>query len=332
MASTIKDVAKEAGVSIATVSMVINHKADHITMKTKKKVFDAIAKLDYKPNLTARSLVSAKSFTVGLLVPDITNPFFAELAKAFEKELSKEGYMTLLCSSFEESEREKQYLSELISRGVDGVVICSLTSMETQILDALKQAKIPYLILDNRYSLEQFSVHVDDYKGGVLAASELLANGHRTTAFIGSKTPYVNIANRLQGFQNEIERAGGAVLTFKTDLTRSGGETISEELFSSEATAVFCSNDLIAVGLYDAANKRNLALPDELSVIGFDDISFSDIVKPRLTTIKQPVQLLAEKAVQHLLLMKKDPDYHFYKELIPVSLVKRESVTKRAHM
>ncbi|MGJ8731120.1 LacI family DNA-binding transcriptional regulator [Listeria aquatica] len=332
MASTIKDVAKEAGVSIATVSMVINNKADHITMKTKKKVFDAIAKLDYKPNLTARSLVSAKSFTVGLLVPDITNPFFAELAKAFEKELSKEGYMTLLCSSFEESEREKQYLSELISRGVDGVVICSLTSMETQILDALKQAKIPYLILDNRYSLEQFSVHVDDYKGGVLAASELLANGHRTTAFIGSKTPYVNIANRLQGFQNEIERAGGAVLRFKTDLTRSGGETISEELFSSEATAVFCSNDLIAVGLYDAANKRDLTLPDELSVIGFDDISFSDIVKPRLTTIKQPVQLLAGKAVQHLLLMKKDPDYHFYKELIPVSLVKRESVTKRAHM
>ncbi|WP_239256392.1 LacI family DNA-binding transcriptional regulator [Listeria ilorinensis] len=329
MGATIKDVAKQAGVSIATVSMVVNNKAGHITEKTKQKVFDAIQDLDYKPNYTARSLVSAESHTMGLLVPDITNPFFAELAKELENSLNQAGYITFLCNSCEESEREMRYVEELISRSVDGLIICGLTSLETTIFDELKLRGIPFLILDNRYALSDYSIHVDDLTGGKIAAEYLLANGHTKTAFVGSQADFANIGERYRGYKETIERASGTVAGFRTDLTRKGGQLIAHKVFDADVTAVFCSNDMIAVGLYDQAVASGIQIPDDLSIIGYDDITFADIVQPKLTTIRQPIPQIAAKTVEHLRKMIQKKDYSFKEEILPVSLIERDSVKKR---
>lgn len=326
MGVTIKDVAKKAGVSIATVSMVVNDKAGHITPKTKRKVLDAIKELDYRPNFTARSLVRKASNTIGLLVPDITNPYFAELAKSLETALNQAGYITFLCNTFEESEREKRYVNELISRAVDGLIICGLTSLETTIFASLKERRIPYLILDNRFSAENFSIHADDFAGGELAAKHLIENGHTKTLFVGSQNHYINIEQRYQGFKSVMDKHKLETNYLDTELTRVGGQKIAETVFKMDITAVFCSNDLIAIGLYDAAAKQKLTIPGDLSIIGYDNITFTSIVKPHLTTIQQPVHMLAEKACYHLLQMIHTPDYFFYKEILPVSLVSRDSV------
>ncbi len=328
---TIKDVAKKAGVSIATVSMVVNNKAEHITMKTKRKVLLAIEELGYRPNFTARSLVSKASNTIGLLVPDITNPYFAELAKSLESSLNKAGYITFLCNSFEEPHRETRYVEELISRAVDGIIICGLTSLETTIFTSLKERQIPYLVLDNRFPAGSFSIHADDFVGGELAATHFIKNGHTKTLFIGSQNDYVNIGQRYQGYKETMEKYGFEANYLHTDLTRTGGQNIAETVFKQDITAVFCSNDLIAVGLYDAALKHNISIPNDLSIIGYDDISFASIVRPHLTTIHQPTDMLAEKAVYHLLQMINIPEYFFYKEIIPVKLVARDSVYTIKH-
>ena len=325
---TIKEVAKVAGVSTATVSMVINKKADHITQKTKDKVFDAIKKLDYKPNYAARSLVSAQSYMIGLLLPDITNPFFAELAKELETCLNHAGYITFLCNSTEDSQQESRYIEELIARSVDGMIICGLTKGNEDKLALLRKKKIPYLNLDSRFIQNKYAIKIDDHRGGKLAANHLLELNHEIVAFIGSKSDFSNIWNRYKGFSEVITTANKKIRLFETELTKEGGKEVADQLFASDATAVFCSNDLIAVGIYEQARKRGIQIPEQLSVVGFDDISFADILIPKLTTIRQPMRDVAHMAVKQLLKMIKDRNYAFISEVLPVELIVRESTAK----
>lgn len=325
MRVTIKDVAKVAGVSTATVSMVINNKADHISQKTKDTVLKAIEKLDYHPNATARSLVMSQSKTIGLLIPDITNPFFAELAKRLEEQLMREGYITFLGNSGDDKEQEGRYIEEMASRSVDGIIICGLSKGSGDKLSLLKRKRIPYVILDNRVSQDKFAIKVDDYEGGKLVANYLLGLNHDVVAFAGNKSDYYNIWNRYNGFSEVLVEAGKRILLFETELTKKGGMKIAEELFCSDATAVFCGNDLIAVGIYERARKFHIKLPKQLSIVGFDDMSFADIVVPNLTTVKQPMDKIAEISVKQLLQMIKEKDYEFDEVVVPVELIIRES-------
>jgi len=325
---TIKEVAKVAKVSTATVSMVINEKADHITQKTKDKVFDAVEKLDYKPNYAARSLVTAQSYMIGLLLPDITNPFFAELAKGLEICLNEAGYITFLCNSRNHSKQESRYIEAFIARSVDGMIICGLTKGNEEKLALLRKRNIPYLNLDSRFIKNKYSIEINDEEGGKMAARHLLELNHEIFAFIGSKSKFSNIWNRYKGFSEVVIEASKKVLLFETSLTKEGGKQIADELFKSEATAVFCGNDLIAVGVYEQARKRGIKIPQQLSIIGFDDISFADILVPKLTTIRQPLEDVSSMAVKQLLKMIKDSEYEFISEVLPVELIVRQSTLK----
>lgn len=327
MAITIKDVAKLAGVSTATVSMVVNQKTDRITEKTKNDVLKAIEKLDYKPNYTARSLVSSQSFTIGLIVPEITNPFFAEFSRNLENHLHQAGYITFLCNSGEDLSLEARYIDELIGRSIDGLIICGLTEESKEKLPLLKKHGIPYLILDNRRVQNNFSIGIDNFEGGKLIAQHFLALNHQTCAFIGDFSGYRNLHKRYEGFADVLSKANKEMILFETDLTKKGGQEIAKKVFDSKATAVFCGNDLIAVGIYEQAALYGIRLPEDLSIAGFDDISFAEILSPKLTTVKQPLEKMAEIAVTNLLKMIKDKDFSFDSITLPVKLLVRDSTS-----
>lgn len=328
MATTIKDVAKLAGVSTATVSMVVNQKAERITEKTKNDVLDAIEKLEYKPNYTARSLVSSQSFTVGLIVPEITNPFFAELARNLENHLHQAGYITFLCNSGEDLALEARYIDSLLRRSIDGLIICGLTEESKAMLPLLKQRQIPYLILDNRRMQSDFSIRINDFEGGRLIAEHLLSLNHDTYGFVGDFSGYQNLHRRYEGFADVLFKAGKEILLFESELTKKGGQLVAKEVFDSKATAVFCSNDLIAVGIYEQAHLHGVRLPEDLSIAGFDDISFAEILSPKLTTIKQPLECMSQIAVTRLLSMIQDQSFTFETEVLPVELLIRDSTAK----
>ena len=328
MAITIKDVAKLAGVSTATVSMVVNKKADRITQKTKNDVLEAIEKLGYKPNYIARSLVSSQSFTIGLIVPEITNPFFAELARNLENHLHQAGYITFLCNSGEDLSLESRYIDELIRRSIDGLIICGLTKESKEKLSQLKKQSIPYLILDNRRVQSNFSIIINDIDGGRLIADHFLSLGHDTCAFIGDISGYRNIYRRYEGFSDILFTAQKEIILFETELTKNGGQSIAKKVFDSKATAVFCSNDLIAVGIYEQAHVHGISFPEDLSIAGFDDISFAEILSPKLTTIKQPLEKISEIAVTNLLKMIQNKDFTFDELVLPVKLLVRDSTAK----
>lgn len=325
MAITIKDVAKLAGVSTATVSMVVNQKADRITQKTKNDVLKAIEKLDYKPNYTARSLVLSQSFTIGLIVPEITNPFFAEFARDLENHLYQAGYITFLCNSGEDLSLESRYIDELIGRSIDGLIICGLTEESKEKLPLLKRHSIPYLILDNRRVQSNFSIGINDYEGGKLIAEHFLSLNHHTCAFVGDFSGYRNLYRRFEGFSDVLSKANCEIILFETELTKKGGQEVAKRIFDSKATAVFCSNDLIAVGVYEQARIHEIRLPEDLSIAGFDDISFAEILSPKLTTVKQPLEQMAELAVANLLKMIQNSDFSFGTKILPVKLLVRDS-------
>jgi len=325
LAITIKDVAKLAGVSTATVSMVVNQKADRITQKTKNDVLKAIEKLDYKPNYTARSLVLSQSFTIGLIVPEITNPFFAEFARDLENHLYQAGYITFLCNSGEDLSLESRYIDELIGRSIDGLIICGLTEESKEKLPLLKRHSIPYLILDNRRVQSNFSIGINDYEGGKLIAEHFLSLNHHTCAFVGDFSGYRNLYRRFEGFSDVLSKANCEIILFETELTKKGGQEVAKRIFDSKATAVFCSNDLIAVGVYEQARIHEIRLPEDLSIAGFDDISFAEILSPKLTTVKQPLEQMAELAVANLLKMIQNSDFSFGTKILPVKLLVRDS-------
>jgi len=327
LAITIKDVAKLAGVSTATVSMVVNQKADRITEKTKNDVLDAIEKLDYKPNYTARSLVSSQSFTIGLIVPEITNPFFAEFSRNLESHLHQAGYITFLCNSEEDLSLEARYIDELIARSIDGLIICGLTEESKAKLPLLKKHLIPYLILDNRRTQNNFSIGINDFEGGRLVAKHFLSLGHNICAFVGDFSGYRNLYRRYEGFSDVLLKAKKEVISFKTELTKKGGQQVAKKIFDSKATAVFCGSDLIAVGIYEQARIYEMCLPDDLSIAGFDDISFAEILSPKLTTVKQPLEKMAEIAVANLLKMIQDKNFSFDTKTLPVKLLIRNSTS-----
>ena len=328
MAITIKDVAKLAGVSTATVSMVVNQKAERITEKTKNDVLDAIKKLDYKPNFTARSLVSSQSFTIGLIVPEITNPFFAEFSRYLEKQLHQMGYITFLCNSGENLALESRYIDELIARSIDGLIICGLSEESKEKLSSLRKHSIPYLILDNRRVQDNFSIGIDDFNGGQLVAKHFLSLGHDVCAFIGDFAGSLNLYRRYEGFSDMLLKEKKEVILFKTELTKKGGQEIAKDIFDSKATAVFCGSDLIAAGIYEQANIHDIRLPEDLSIVGFDNISFAQILSPKLTTIEQPLEQIAQIAVDNLLKMIQDKDFSFDAKVLPVKLIVRNSTTE----
>lgn len=328
---TIKDVAKKAGVSTATVSLVLNNKDSRITHETRQRILKAIKELNYHPNFAARSLMTSRTKTIGLIIPDVSNPFFADFSKCLESRLSQHKYSVLLCNSDNNIEKEKNYLTELIYRNMDALVISSVNIEELSKTDLFKQIKIPILIFDRKLSSTKANtIFIDNFNGGYLAAKELVQHNHTKICCISGSFRLDTIKERFMGFKQYLDENN--ILFDKTNLFE--GELTVEHGYKSakkilqlqkDITAIFCTNDLIALGVYKAFKEEHVKIPDSISIVGFDNIEVSNFLSPSLTTIAQPVHKMGEESAN--LIIKLLSDNSIIESIcLPVSLVKRESV------
>ncbi len=307
------DVAREAGVSLMTVSRVINEKED-VSVETRERVLKIIATLDYRPSAIARSLATQETRTIGLVVPDVTNPFFADITRGVEHLAYAEGYHVFLCNSEEDPQRELAVILSLEEKRVDGLILCSSRIDEKVLVDLL--VRLPVVVLINR-SLSQEGedpfqcVILDEARGGMLATQHLIQTGHQQIGFLAGPTKSFSGQGRLQGYQAAMQAAGLAPdpdWVINCQPTAEGGILATREILlrCPELTALFCYNDLVAVGALHACAELARSVPGDIAIVGHDDIPLASWVTPSLTTCRVPRHELGSLAVKALIERLKD--------------------------
>lgn len=286
---TIADVAREAGVSTQTVSRVINNKAE-ISPSTRELVMEVIERLGYRPSSVARSLATNRTLAIGLVVPDIANPFFPEIARGAEDTLRERGYEIFLCNTIEDPEREKAVLSALEDKRVDGAIICSSRLPEDQLFPRLRRQQA--VVLVNRPAPPELagSVCVDDACGTVQAVQHLLSAGREVIGFLSGPPRSHSARERTRGFEQALSAAGrgsAPELMVPCAPDHEGGHEAALSLLSGrrDIDGLICYNDLVAVGALRACAELGLGVPDDVSIVGCDDIMIAGLISPSLTTI-----------------------------------------------
>lgn len=299
---TMADVAREAGVSMMTVSRVVNDKGD-VSVATRERVLEAIDRLGYRPSSIARGLATRRTGTLGLVVPDVANPFFAEVARGVEQVAYAEGYNVFLCNTDEDPERELEVLGSLEEKRVDGIVLCSSRLASDDLYIVVESH--PAVVLVNRRAdgagANVAAVLVDDVTGGRLATEHLLEAGHRAIGFVAGPLGSHSGQGRLAGYAAALVEAGverDAGWVEPSSPVVEGGRIAARRLLSRhpELTALICYNDLVAVGTLGACRELGLHVPHDLAVVGFDDIPLAALVTPPLTTCRIPRVELGLKA------------------------------------
>ncbi len=326
--ATIKDVAALAGISYTTVSHVLN-KTRPVSEEVRLKVEAAIQLLDYVPSAVARSLKAKTTATIGLLVPNSLNPYFAELARGIEDYCERNGYCVILCNSDDNPDKQRSYLRVLLEKRIDGLIVASAGG-DSGLAQGLAGVRTPMVIVDRGLEgLDADLVRIDHEYGAYLATRHLLQLGHRDIASIGGPAHTSVAQMRLAGFCRALKEAGVQVPTermIESDFTSTGGYNAAAVLLASNPpTAIFAGNDMMGIGALRAAAERNIRVPSELSVIGFDDIQMSRYVYPALTTVGQSILQLGEMAAQVLLRRIAAPQLATDQQIVTPSIVLRES-------
>lgn len=304
MAVTIKDVAKASGFSITTVSLVLNNKPNRISEKTKKIIFETAERLQYRPNQVAVSMVTKKSKTIGVILPDISNIYFSELAKSIEIACSKEGYIVLYSNTSDKSELDYEYVSTFLSRGVDGLIIVpannSTKNDHEKLMKLIEKFDIPLLAVDRELIKNKMPlVTVDHFMGGYLGTKYLIERGHKVIGCIsGPKNS--NISNmRLEGYKKALQESNIAFddrLVYYGNFKSYDGVSGLKNLLEQKITGIFAFNDMMALGVYSEARNLGITIPNDLSLVGYDDVFFAEFTNPPLTTISQPVNEIGIEA------------------------------------
>ena len=329
MKPTIYDVAEKAGVSIATVSKVINQ-TGRISEKTINKVNQVMDELDYQPSSVAAALTGKKTYTIGVLVPDISNPFFAEVARAFENSAQGSGYTLILCSTDHQTKREHEYIDLLFKKQVDGIIIATELN-DYKLVKKIVNRDLPLVLFTvDHPSITTHVVTTDDMRGGYLAGSYLTQKGHTSLTIMMEKDRKSSLG-RLNGFKQALTDSG---ISLDDDAIISCYSTVedskraSKELLNlpNRPTAVFACTDLIAICLMNEARKQGLSIPEDLSIIGFDNTIYAEIADPGLTTIEQPIKQMAACTFEQLLKTMEMKEHAKQKITIIPQLVERSSV------
>ncbi|MCG7335754.1 LacI family transcriptional regulator [Sporosarcina sp. ACRSM] len=304
--ATIRDVAKLANVSIATVSRVINQNG-YVNGETKKKVNNAIELLKYKPNSIAKGLASGKTKTMALILPDISNPFFSELARAVEDSASSQGYTVFLCNTDSDTNKEKDYIRKMKDRFVDGILFAGHTLQEPEI-KTLEEEKIPLVVLDRAPGEDIcLVVRSNNREGAKLAVRHLLEIGCNKIAHIYGPQEVATARERLLGFEEAVKEFSWYTpsLLEQGDFTIKGGMDAVGLLLKRhpDVDGIFTGNDLMALGALKKLKQLKIKVPDQISLIGFDGIELTEITEPEITTIAQPIYQIGSLATS--LLIKK---------------------------
>ncbi len=336
---SIKDVAREAGVSATTVSYVLNNTpTETIREETRRRVTKAVQKLGYVPNLNARSLSSRRSNLIGVLIPQtepgkefmFSNPFYGELLSSIEYTARRNGYHLLLSGT----EEDHNYLNIAQNRGVDGIIIVGTYPGES--LNELKRCGIPIVLVDSYVKDEAFhTIGIEDKEGARMATRYLIDKGHRKIAFISGslRENGVNI-KRYQGYCDALTEAGlhmdpNAIYSGTVDFEF--GMAAADEYIKRgcQQTAAFVTADIIAMGVLKGMSRQGLKVPDDLSVVSFDDVYLANMSDPSLTTVHQDIGEKGSMAVQLVLEAARAGEHKHTECILPLRLAERDSVRER---
>lgn len=329
MAASIKDVAKEAGVSIATVSRVLND-VDVVNEETKKKVNDAIEKLDYRPNIVARSLKTQKTRTIGIVIPDISSQFYPEIVRGAEDVANIYNYNVILCNTDLDVQKEIEYLKVLREKMVDGIIYMS-SSLAENILNLLNNLKLPTVLVETKGEDNGYpSVTIDNEKAAYDATSYLIKKGNKKIAYVGVKPDTPNAsALRFQGYKRALIENG---IEYDENLVQFGGLKATDGrdgmeviLGKAKIDAVFCASDEIAMGVINILRDNGIEVPKDVDVIGFDNIYASSIYYPKLTTVEQPMYDMGSVGMRMLIkiINKKEVEREHY--VLEHKIIERDS-------
>lgn len=333
--SSIKEVAQLARVSVGTVSNVLN-RPEIVSPATRERVFQAIRELGFVRNEVARHLRVGRSRTVGLVVLDVANPFFADVAHGAETLADEHDTMVVLCNSASDPRRERRHLDQLEQQRVMGILITPVDAGSPR-LAALAARGTPVVLVDSAATGLQCSVAVDDRLGGHIAGAHLIEQGHRKIAFIGGPPSIKQVADRQAGVESAVAGSGGRVELVIENLPslsvaegRAAGERVAGLPPGERPTAAFCANDLLALGFLQAMAARGLRVPDDMAIVGYDDIDFAAAAAVPLSSVRQPRELLGRTAIDLLLEEVAEPERHRHRQVIfQPDLVVRESSAPR---
>jgi LacI family transcriptional regulator len=333
--ASVIDVARHAGVSIGTVSNVLN-RPDRVAPATRARVLQAIDELGYVRNEAARQLRAGRSHTIGLIVLDVGNPFFTDMAAGVEQAAAEADLSVVLCNSGADASREDHYLSLLQEQRSYGILITPQAKKNGRIAQ-IRQHGTPVVFVDWQSSRRQCSVSVNDLVGGELAVSHLLALGHRRISFVGGPLTTRQVADRLTGARAAARKAGLEEQTISVIESpgpnfaagRQAGEQITEMSAGRRPTAVFCANDLIALGVLQEMTRRHLDVPGDMAIVGYDDIDFAAAAAVPLTSVAQPRAQLGRAAAELLIEEVEYQGSHQHRQVIfDPNLVVRESTQR----
>jgi LacI family transcriptional regulator len=305
---SIREVAAHAGVSVGTVSNVLN-RPEIVATPTRDRVQAAIRVLGFVRNEPARQLRAGRSRTIGLVVLDVANPFFTDMARGVEDEASMSGLSVILCNSDDQAARESRYLELLEEHRVQGILITPVGESDDRIA-RLQERGTPVILVDSRSATgKQCSVSVDDVLGGDVAATHLLEGGHDRLAFVGGPAGLRQVADRREGAARALTRSGRTateLMVIETSALnvasgQAAGRQIAAMPAGSRPTAVFCANDLLALGVLQEMTRNDIGVPDEVAIVGYDDIEFAAAAAVPLSSVRQPRQELGRMAAQLLM-------------------------------
>lgn len=325
---TIRDLAREAGVSVTTVSQILNNKGERFSRDTQEKVLALRDKYKYVPDFNARNLILKSAKTIGVLVPNIANPFFGTFIEGVQSVARDAKFMPLVFSANRDPQLEKYYLSQMVERSISGLVIASATLTTAMIREVISFNELPYILFDQNHTQEGDRVQTSDYAGGQLAAKHLLDLGHQHIAILNSTDPSENLKHRINGFNQAVRDRQLTIAArdiINAPLTKQGGYQAARKIVATGATAVFAANDEMAIGLLRGLHELGVSVPEELSVMGYDNIYLDDYVSPRLTTVQQPIFDLGAGAAKMLIDRINGDRDEEHVQSFPVKLIKRES-------
>jgi len=329
--ATMKQVAERAGVSTTTVSHVLNN-TRVVSEDVQERVRAAMKDLRYIPSAVARSLKGDKTHTIGMMIPNNTNPYFAELIQGIEDASFKQGYNVILCNAYDDTRKQTAYLQVLMEKRIDGLILVA-SGADAELSARLQHLPIPTVLVDREVpGVEADFVEADHEEGGYLATRYLIELGHRDIACVSGPIDLPPSRARVEGYLRALKEAG---LRFRldylvrSDFTSEGGYQGFSQLLAlpKPPSAIFASNDLMAIGGICAASARGVRVPDQLSVLGYDDIALASFTTPPLTTVAQPKYEMGELTARLLLERVGGQNDSLRRELLHTRLVVRQSTS-----
>lgn len=319
--STIKDVAKKAHVSVATVSRVINQKG-YVNSETKQLVLDAINELNYVPNELARSLFQKKSSIIAVIVPHLTSYYFAELLEIIESYTLNLNYRLMVCNSQDDPEKESKYLKIFDQYNIDGIILIS----NTHRIDDFKKLNIPIVEIDHKLAEDIPSIQSNNFLGGKIAAQKLINSGCKKIIHFRGPSDLVTVQERTKGFKSVLEKNSIHNFSYDLDFKSPSASDIENVIKSNlDCDGVFCDSDYIAILAIQAIQRAKKRIPEDIQVIGFDDIEMANVLRPKLTTISQSRKEIGEYAVSALMKLINKEKLEVFDRLIDVKLIERET-------